>query len=52
MDTLIAIFASVGVCAFGARFLPNSSDNKFLQFLFNLVNFLGQNGGPNAKNED
>ena len=51
MEVIMKLFALVGVCAFIARFLPNRSDNKAIQFLLTLVNFFGQNGGPHAKNE-
>jgi hypothetical protein len=41
--------AVIGFFAVLARFTENKSDDKVLQFLMDVINMLGQNGGK-AKN--
>ena len=47
----LIIVEAIGLFSVIARFTPNEKDNKIAQFLLNLINQLGMNGGPNSKNK-
>lgn len=44
-------FSIIGVFAVIARFTKNKTDDKLVQFAYNLINFLAMNHG-NAANKD
>lgn len=49
-ELLVAASAIVGAAATIARFTPNTSDDRIIQTILDLINFLGMNHGK-AKND-
>ena len=48
-EILVGLTSIIGGFAVLAKFTPNKSDDKFFQFLWDIVNSMGQNAG-NATN--
>ena len=48
-ENMKIVFAALGVAAIVAALTPNTSDNKAVDFILNIVNALGGNVGK-AKN--